>query len=161
MLSKYLSLKEAITSRTAKKYGIDNTPNEDQKESLKLLAVNIFDPVREFIGRPLGVNSAFRSEELNRKILGAKNSQHTKGEALDIDADVYGNGDNESIFFFIKDNLNFDQLIAEHKQSGKPAWVHVSYKKEGNRGQVLIATKRGRKTVYIPYSKKQYNQIYG
>ena len=137
-LSKYLTLKEGIKSNTAIKNGIDNTPNNEQLENMKHIAQNIFDPVREFVGAPLGCNSFLRVSKLNKMVGGSPSSQHVKGQAIDIDCDVYGNGSNSDVFHFIKNNLEWDQLIWEYTQSdGEPAWVHVSLKKSGNRRQVL------------------------
>jgi len=137
-LSKHLSLSEATFSRTAKEKGIDNTPNEKVIKALKNIAENIFDPCREFIGAPLGINSGYRSVELNRAIKGATTSQHIMGEALDIDVDVYRNGKNSELFHFIKDNLDFDQLIWEYGTDEEPSWVHVSLKANGrNRKRVM------------------------
>ena len=144
-LSENLSLAEVIKSNTAIKKGIDNSPTEQHLESLKLLAENIFQPIREHFGVPIGISSGYRSEALNRVIGGSSStSQHCKGEAFDLDADMFGKITNKEIFDFIKDNLDFDQLINEFDYS----WVHVSYKKEGNRKQVLEAYKKEGKTKY-------------
>jgi zinc D-Ala-D-Ala carboxypeptidase len=162
-ISKYLTYKEVTKSNTALRRGIDNTPNKMQLEELKNIGEKIFDPVREFIGKALGVTSGFRSYKLNKAINRGRvvASQHTEGQALDIDADVYGNGTNGEIFHFIKDSLEFDQLIAEFKQGDQPAWIHVSLKKSGNnRGEVLIAKKSGRRTVYMKYTEDLYNKTY-
>jgi len=143
-LSKNLSLNEVIKSNTAIKKGIDNSPTQEHLESLKLLAENIFQPIREHFGVPIGISSGYRSEALNRIIGGSSTSQHCKAEALDLDADIYGKITNKQIFDFIKDNLDFDQLINEFDYS----WIHVSYKKEGNRKQILKAYKLNGKTKY-------------
>lgn len=132
MIGKNLTLKDAIKSATAKASCIDNTPNEEQLAAMELVAVNIYDLVKEEFPDAF-VNSFFRSELLNKKIGGASNSQHCKGEAIDIDS----KDDNTAIFNWIKANLTFDQLIWEKGNSTSPAWVHVSYKKKGNRQQVL------------------------
>lgn len=93
----------------------------------------------------------FRSEALNTAIGGAKGSQHcaNSGSALDIDAT--GSKTNADLFHYIKDNLTFDQLIWEFGDDKQPAWIHVSYKRGANRGQVLKAKKVSRKTKYIPF----------
>jgi hypothetical protein len=91
---------------------------------------------------PLAVTSGYRSEALNDLIGGSKRSQHSKGEALDLDAQVYGGFTNRELFLYIKDHLAFDQLIGEFPDNvGEFAWVHVSFKADGNRGEVLIAYK--------------------
>ena len=141
-LSKYVNLSEATKSQTATRKGIKNEPDEEQLEAMKYVAKNIFDKVRDFVGGPLFPSSFFRSPELNVAIGGAKTSQHCKGEAIDIDADFYGKGSNVDIFWYIKNKLTFDQLIWEFGSTTNPDWVHVSLKKEDNRGQVLRCYKR-------------------
>lgn len=142
-ISKYLSYSEATKSSTAIRLGIENEPNEEQLENMRFVATEIFDPVREFVGGPLHASSFFRSKELNDAIGGSSHtSQHMSGEAIDIDADTFGFGTNSGIFQFILDNLIFDQLILEYPdKSGKPSWIHVSKRHEGNRHQVLVKLK--------------------
>lgn len=149
-ISKYITFEEATKSQTAIRLGIQNQPDKNQLESMKYVATNIFDVVREFVGGPLHASSFFRSEKLNAAIGGSsKTSQHMKGEAIDIDCDTFGNGTNNEVFNFIKDGLEFDQLIGEYPDaSGKWSWVHVSLKKSGNRKQVLVKLKNK----YIPFS---------
>jgi hypothetical protein len=136
-LSKNLSLLECTKSNTARRLNIDNTPSEAVIDSLKLIAQKVFQPLRDYYNLPIGVSSGYRSQELNKAIGGSKTSQHCKGEALDLDADIYGGLTNKQIFDYIKDNLEFDQLIWEYGDNKTPDWVHVSYKKENNRLQVL------------------------
>ena len=88
-ISDHITYAEAIHSQTAKRKGIDNTPNPNQIEAMRLLAEKVFEPLRGWVGGPIKVNSFFRSPELNTKIGGSKTSQHCKGQAIDID-DVYG-----------------------------------------------------------------------
>ncbi len=154
-LSTNLTLKECLFSQTATRLGINNEPNETQIESLKNIAVNVYEPLFKVFGKIL-VSSGFRNERLNRAIGGSKTSQHCKGEALDLDYK-----DNKELFNYIKDNLNFDQLIAEFKdKSGNLAWVHVSYSKT-NRKQILVATHNSNgKTVYLPYTDELFKSIY-
>lgn len=132
MLGKNITLIDAIKSATAKASCIDNTPNEEQLEAMRLVAENIFDKVKDQFPRAF-VSSFFRSLELNKKIGGSKTSQHCKGEAIDIDS----SDDNAKIFYWIKDNLTFDQLLWEKGNSKSPAWVHVSFKLKNNRTQIL------------------------
>lgn len=152
-ISKWLTLEEATKSPNALRLGIDNSPDAIQLANMKYVATNIFDVVREFIGGPLAASSFFRSKELNDATPGSSaTSQHMTGEAIDIDADVYGFGTNLLIFVFIKDKLPFDQLILEYPDAiGKPSWVHVSLKQnpEKNRGEVLVKLKKR----YIPYDQ--------
>lgn len=142
-LSKNFSLAEATRSETAKRLGIDNTPSEAVIEHLKALAENVFQPIRDHFKKPIHIASGYRSEALNRAIKGAKNSQHMTGQAIDIDMD-HTDITNAEVFHFIKDNVDFDQLIWEFGTDENPAWVHVSYRNDGtNRGRVLKATPKG------------------
>ena len=148
-LSKYFSLAEFTKSQQASRLGISNQPTPVHQKNMEELCVNVLDKVREQFG-PIFLSSGYRSEAVNKKIGGSKTSQHCLGEAADIDMD----GINDEIFNFIKDKLDFDQLIWEFGTSKEPDWVHVSYTNERkNRRQVLVAKKEGTKTVYIPYKK--------
>ena len=147
MLSKNLSLAEVMKSATAIKHGIANEPSSKHLTNLKAVATNIFQPCRDYFGKPLAVTSGYRSEALNDLIGGSKRSQHSKGEALDLDAQVYGGFTNAELFHYIKDNLDFDQLIWEFGNDQEPDWVHCSYTTE-NRGEVLIAYRDNGKTRY-------------
>lgn len=146
-LTTNLSLAEATYSATALRKGIANEPTVTHLINLKAVAENIFQPCREHFGKPLRVTSGYRSKELNKAIGGSNNSQHSKGEALDMQStEGYTNRD---LFMFIKDHLEFDQLIGEFPDDmGEFAWVHCSYKTEGNRGEVLVAYKENGKTRY-------------
>lgn len=131
-ISEHITLNEAIKSNTAIRHGIDNTPSLDVAKNMILVANKCFEPLRKWYGKPIRINSFYRCAELNALVKGSETSQHLTGEAMDIDA-----GDeveNEKLFNWAKDNLEFDQLINEYGFS----WVHISYKKEGNRNQILI-----------------------
>lgn len=147
-LSDNLSLAEVTKSATAIRKGIANTPTATHLIALKEVSKNIFQPCREHFGKPLAVTSGYRSEALNEAINGSKRSQHSKGEALDLDADVFGGFSNAELFNYIKLRLDFDQLIWEFGNNNNPAWVHCSYKTQGNRNEVLIAVKTNNKTTY-------------
>ena len=147
-ISHNITYAEAIHSETAKRKGIDNTPNPTQIEAMKLLAEKVFQPLREWVGGPIKVNSFFRSAELNEAIGGSKTSQHCKGQAIDID-DVYSKVNNADFFNYIKDKLDFDQLIWEFGNDSNPDWVHVSYSLGQNRRRILRAVKQNGKTQYI------------
>lgn len=152
-LSDNLYLKEVTKSATAIRHGIDNEPTIEHLINLKAIANKIFQPVREKLGVPLAVTSGYRSEALNKKIGGSTTSQHCKGEALDLDADVYGKTTNAEVFYYILNHLDFDQLIWEFGDEENPAWVHVSYTTERrNRGEVLVAYKYNGKTKYKKYN---------
>lgn len=145
-LSKNLSLSEMIRSESAKRAGINNMPTEEHLANMKKLAENVFQPIRDHFKAPIHISSGYRSLELNKAIKGAKTSQHVLGQAVDIDVDASSNGiNNKMIFEFIKNNIDFDQLINEFNYS----WVHVSYNPNGKqRKQILDATKSNGKTVY-------------
>jgi len=140
-LSKNLSLKECVRSGTADRLGINNVPDDEWViENLRQVAERIFQPCREHFGSPLYVSSGYRSPELNRAIGGSKRSQHMEGRALDLDADVFGGFSNAELFHYIKDNLEFDQMVWEFGDGDNPSWVHVSYVHDGpNRGRCLEA----------------------
>jgi zinc D-Ala-D-Ala carboxypeptidase len=150
-ISKHLSLAEVSRSETAKRRGINNTPSGEHLENFKKLAENVFEPIREHFGVPIHISSGYRSKELNAAIGGSATSQHCSGEAIDIDMDGSASGiTNAQVFNFIKDNLNFDQLIWEFGSSTNPDWVHVSYETTGKqRKQILKAVKSGSKTTYV------------
>jgi len=147
-ISDHITYAEAIHSNTAKRKSIDNTPNEVQVLSMKLLAEKIFEPLRKWVGGPIKVNSFFRSVTLNEAIGGAASSQHCKGQAIDID-DVYGRKTNAEMYKWIQENLDYDQMIWEFGTDTQPNWIHVSYvSKEENRNKCLKAYKEHGKTKY-------------
>tara|TARA_B100001778_G_scaffold118537_1_gene97367 strand:- start:890 stop:1354 length:465 start_codon:yes stop_codon:yes gene_type:complete len=151
-ISKHITYAEAIHSNTAKRKCIDNTPSPAQVENMKLLSEKIFEPLRKWVGGPIKVNSFFRSPELNEKIGGSTTSQHCKGQAIDID-DVYGYKTNAEMYNWIKENINFDQMIWEFGTDMNPNWVHVSYvSEENNRNRCLKAYKD-------KYNKTKYKTI--
>ena len=150
-ISKHISYKEATRSITALRLGIDNTPFEYELGNMKAIAENIFEPLRKWVGGAIKVTSFFRSEKLNKAIGGSATSQHCQGRAIDID-DVYGYKTNAEMFKYIKDNLDFDQIIWEFGTDDNPDWIHVSYvSNERNRGRVLKAIKENGKTKYLNY----------
>lgn len=149
-ISPHLNLAELTRSETAKRNGIDNTPTAEHLENFKLLADKVFEPIREHFKTPIFISSGYRSKELNELIKGSATSQHCKGQAIDIDMDG-GNGEvtNRMVFDFIKNKLDFDQLIWEFGTDFNPDWVHVSYVKGKNRKQKLKAVRTNGKTSYI------------
>jgi len=151
-LSEHLTLAEVTKSQTATRLGIDNTPTIDHMESLRAVAKKVFEPIRNRFGVPIAVTSGYRSKGLNEAIRGSRSSQHCKGQALDIDADVYGRVTNAEIFHHIKDHIDFDQLIWEFGDDKNPDWVHVSYvERNANRGEILIAYRENGRTRYKKY----------
>tara|TARA_R100000750_G_C2335575_1_gene91945 strand:- start:45 stop:500 length:456 start_codon:yes stop_codon:yes gene_type:complete len=148
MISKHISYKEGIHSITAIRKGIDNEPNEEQLANMKLVAEKVFEPLRIFINGPIKVNSFFRSPDLNKAIGGSTKSQHCKGQAIDID-DTYGKATNAEMYWWIKENLDFDQMIWEFGNNDNPDWVHVSYvSPDKNRNRCLKAYREDGKTKY-------------
>jgi len=148
MISKHISYKEGIRSNTATRLNIINEPNEEQLKNMKLLAEKVFEPLREEVGGPIKVNSFFRCPELNKAIGGSKTSQHCHGQAIDID-DTFGHKSNAEMYYFIKSELDFDQMIWEFGTDKNPDWVHVSYvSPEKNRNRCLKAYKENGKTKY-------------
>ena len=148
MISEHISDKEGVYSITAMRRGIDNTPDEEQLTNMGLLALEVFEPLRDWVGGPIRVNSFFRSEELNKAIGGSSKSQHCKGQAIDID-DTRCHKTNAEMFKFINDELEFDQLIWEFGDDKNPNWVHVSYVSEDkNRNRCLKAYKENGSTKY-------------
>ena len=153
-LSEHLELAEVIRSESAKRRGISNMPTEEHIANLKKLAENVFEPIRANFRQPIRISSGYRSQSLNAAIGGATNSQHSTGEAIDIDMEGT-KITNKEIFNFIKEKLNFDQLIYEFGNNTEPDWVHVSFKSNGQqRKQVLRAIKENGKTKYIAYADK-------
>lgn len=150
-ISTHISYKEATESTTGTRFSIKNTPSQYQLDNMILLADKVFEPLREWASESIRVNSFFRSFALNKKVGGSKTSQHCADDGAAIDLSATGKKTNANLFNYIKDNLDFDQLIWEFGDSKNPQWVHVSYRKTGNRGQVLKATKSKTKTVYSTY----------
>ena len=147
-ISKHISLKEATYSATGEAKKIDNSPTAEHLASMKLLAEKVFEPMREWYGKPIKINSFDRSKALNLAIPGSSlTSQHSLGQAMDIDTAA----DNKKLFDYIKANLDFDQMIWEFGTNENPDWVHVSYKATGNRKQILRAKKVNGKSTYETY----------
>ncbi len=147
-ISKHISYKEATHSDYAKQYSITNKPKKEHIENMELIAEKVFEPLREWVGGPIKVNSMFRCSELNKGIGGSYKSSHLTGNAMDITS--LGKKSNKEMFDYIRENLDFDQLIWEFGLED-PKWIHVSYvNKKDNRKQVLVTRKRG---LYYTYSE--------
>jgi hypothetical protein len=148
-LSKNLSLSEVLVSQTAKRLQISNEPTQEHLNNIKTIATKVFQPLRDGLGCSVYVSSGYRSEALNKAIKGSsKTSQHMKGQALDLDADVYGGVTNKDIFLFIRDNLEFDQLIWEYGTKNSPNWVHVSFVEGENRGKIMRCYGKSQYTLF-------------
>jgi hypothetical protein len=158
-ISNNITYKEATKSRKAIERGLDNTPNEEQLSNMILVAENVFQPLREHYGWAIGITSFFRADLVNKAVGGASSSKHKKGEAIDIDADVYEQTfedgcefTNKHIFDWIVANCDFDTIIWEYGTDEEPAWVHVTYSAVNNR-------KRKLKVVRNRLGKPQYSNI--
>ena len=148
MISKHISYKEGVYSNTAIRKGIDNTPNTEQKANMEKIAQNIFEPLRQWVGGPIKINSFFRCPELNKAIGGSSKSQHCEGQAIDID-DTFGVVSNADMYAWIKNHLDFDQMIWEFGNDDNPDWVHISYvSHKENRNRCLKAYREDGKTKY-------------
>ena len=148
MISEHISYKEGTYSATATRREIDNIPNNEQLDNMEIIAEKVFEPLREWVGGPIKINSFFRCPKLNKAIGGSSKSQHCHGQAIDID-DTFGVVANSEMYHYIKDNLDFDQLIWEFGDDDNPNWVHVSYVSEdSNRRRCLKASRIGGKTTY-------------
>ena len=147
-ISEHITLREATKSNTALRLNINNIPNDYQTGNMVAIAVNLFEPLRKWVGGPIRINSFFRSDKLNEAIGGSNRSQHCQGRAMDID-DNFGHKTNAEMFEYIRKNLNYDQMIWEFGNDANPDWVHVSYiSKDQNRGRCLRAEKIDGKTQY-------------
>jgi zinc D-Ala-D-Ala carboxypeptidase len=154
MISKHISYKEATHSATALRRDLDNTPNDEQLKCMEEVAENLFEPLREWVGGPIKVNSFFRGEPVNTAIGGSKKSQHMKGQAIDID-DTFGYKTNAEMYHYIKDNLDFDQMIWEFGDDKNPNWIHISWvSHRPNRKKLTIAKKVNGRTKYIHEAHK-------
>lgn len=149
-LSAHFALAEFTRSESAKRHGVSNEPTPEHLANLKTLCEKVLEPIRMKFG-PINISSGYRSKALNHYIGGSLNSQHCEAKACDIDMDGMGGATNTEIFNFIKDSLDFDQLIWEFGDNNKPDWVHVSYNGAKNRKQVLRALKTNGRTAYAPY----------
>ena len=148
-ISKNISYKEGVYSITADRLGLENKPTEEHLANMKEVAEKVFQPLRTWVNAPIKINSFYRSPELNKAIGGSSKSQHCKGQAMDID-DTYGHATNADMFMYIRENLDFDQMIWEFGDDKNPNWVHVSYvSPEDNRNRCLKAYRENGKTKYM------------
>ena len=147
-MTKNFTLAEMCKSETALRHDMPNDPGEQEIAALKLLCEKVLQPVRDYYGMGVKVNSAYRHSDINQKVGGSRNSDHTRGQAADIEIPGVANAE---LAEWIRDNLEFRQLILEYYQTGVPdsGWVHVSYVAEDNKKQVMTATKKDGKTVYL------------
>lgn len=147
-ISEHISYKEAVRSDTADRLNIINIPGETELDNMSTISEKIFEPLRSHVGGPIRINSFFRSVELNKAIGGSSTSQHCKGQAFDLD-DSYGCMSNAEMYKFVKDNLDFDQMIWEFGDDENPNWIHISYvSQKKNRNRCLKAWKEHGRTRY-------------
>jgi len=148
-LSANFQLSELVKSQVAERKGIANNPSPAHIDNLKNLCLNVLQPIRSHFEEPVIISSGYRSGEVCIAIGSKPTSQHAEGKAADIEI---VNIDNKELAMWIKDNLEFDQLILEFYKDGEPdsGWVHVSYNGDENRNQFLIATREEDKVVYRP-----------
>ena len=147
-LTKNFTLAEMTKSETALRHGMENEPGENEIGNLKLLCEKVLQPVRDHFGKGVKVNSGFRHPDVNAKVGGSRTSDHTRGQAADIEIPGVPNAE---LAEWIKDNLDYRQLILEFYTPGIPdsGWVHVSYVAEDNKKEVLTATRKDGKTIYL------------
>lgn len=150
-LSANFKLSELTKSETATRLDIDNTPNDEQIESLRLLCENILQPVRDHFGKPVKISSGFRCSALNQATGGSATSDHCRGQACDFEIDGVPNPE---LAEWIETNLKYTQLILEFWVVGgddpNAGWVHASFNPDNLKGQSLTATKVAGKTTYLP-----------
>ena len=138
---KHFTMGELCASTTADAHGIKNTPPLQEAGNLKALADNVLDPLREWYGKPITVNSGYRCPQLNRLVGGAASSQHLKGEAADITAG--SREENRKLFEYIRENLPFDQLIDERSDDGR--WLHIGIRNlKGKQRRQMLRYENGR-----------------
>jgi hypothetical protein len=175
MLSKYLPYDRAVFSSNAQAHGIPNKPNDEELKNLMLWGEHIYDKVCDKFGLVF-TSSVYRNKDrvkdkwgkytsVNELAGGSPTSGHPNGQCGDLDGDAPNTSfvtlDNNMLFHYVRQNLVYDQVIAEYEENGKPKWVHVGYRASGNRQQALIATKNtAGSTVYMLYSDALYKRIY-
>ena len=155
LVSRWASYTDTFKSTTATRLGIDNVPNADGLDNIRITCFKVYDPACDYFGRRLPIASFYRCPLLNAKIGGSSTSQHCNGQAVDIDCDGLGTArvTNALLFDFIRKRLDFDQLIWEFGTDANPDWVHVSYNPGRNRREVLKAERIKGRTTYTPYVK--------
>lgn len=126
-LSENFGLNEFLYSDTANRLGIDNRPSVLVIDNLKYLVLNIMQPTRSHFDKPILITSGFRCAMLNKAVGGKPSSQHLMGQACDF---IMPNVSPKLVFEYIKNNLDFDQLLFEYDNHGN-RWIHVSHRKDG------------------------------
>ena len=148
-LTRNFSLHELTKSETALRYDMENTPGPNEIANLTELAGKVLQPIRDHYQKGVKINSGFRHPDVNAKVGGSRTSDHCRGMAADLEIPGVPNAE---LAQWVKDNLEFTQLILEFYTPGIPdsGWVHVSYDPGNLKKQVMTATKQNGKTVYLP-----------
>ena len=152
-LTANITLVELTKSQTAERKGINNNPGPQQIENIKALAVNVLQPVRSHFDKPLIISSGFRCAQLCIEIGSKITSQHVAdNDAAAADFEIPG-VDNRELATWIKNELEFDQLILEFYRDNEPTsgWIHCSYSTNHNRNQSLRAMREDGKVIYKPW----------
>ena len=132
-LSENFTLEELIRSNTAERMGIDNVPKDEKVvENLRSLCLEVLQPLRDYVGAPVHINSGYRCPELNMVVGGVKNSQHCRGEAADIR--IVSPKQGREWAAWIEDNCRFDQMLLERNKNGA-VWLHVSCKRDASKNR--------------------------
>jgi len=153
-ISDNVTLAEVTKNKTASQYGLDNNPTPEHLENLKKVCNRIFEPLRKGLGgKPIFISCGYRGASVNAKTKGAsKTSYHCSGHALDLDADVFGGATNAQIFHYIKENLEYAELIWEYGTDINPDWVHVAYHEGKNVKETLKCKSLNGKPKYEKYT---------
>jgi zinc D-Ala-D-Ala carboxypeptidase len=148
-LTRNFSLHELTKSETALRYDMENNPGPAEAANLTELAGKVLQPIRDHYQKGVKINSGFRHPDVNAKVGGSRTSDHCRGMAADLEIPGVPNAE---LAEWVKDNLEFTQLILEFYTPGIPdsGWVHVSYDPGNLKKQVMTATKQNGKTVYLP-----------
>ena len=152
-LTANITLGELTKSQTAERKGINNNPGPQQIENIKALAVNVLQPVRSHFDKPLIISSGFRCAQLCIEIGSKITSQHVAdNDAAAADFEIPG-VDNRELATWIKNELEFAQLILECYRDNEPTsgWIHCSYSTNQNRNQSLRAMREDGKVIYKPW----------
>lgn len=132
-LSENFTLEELIRSNAAERMGFDNVPKDEKVvENLRSLCLEVLQPLRDYVGAPVHINSGYRCPELNMAVGGVKNSQHCRGEAADIR--IVSPKQGREWAAWIEDNCRFDQMLLERNKSGA-VWLHVSCKRDASKNR--------------------------
>ena len=148
-LTRNFSLHELTKSETAARHDMPNEPGSAEVANLVDLAAKVLQPIRDYFQKGVHVNSGYRHPDVNAKVGGSRTSDHCRGMAADIEIPGVPNAE---LAQWVKDNLEFTQLILEFYMPGIPdsGWVHISFDPKNLKKQVMTATKRDGKTVYLP-----------